>query len=183
MYNIRIHLFHLFEMYVTQCYHGLISYQMWHFSCHLCMMYLGRSTLRCIQIPTEMNIIRVVYSNINKCICMCAWFLTYDQDAWLSTIGGVFSPKWDSKKPHSNIRNIETLFFISIFKGRNVFFSSSSILQRALAYWHILNLQIFYLSWGDKHDRHERSIVYDFKAREYSGIMSLHITRTRRGLA
>ena len=65
---------------------------------------------------------RVVYSNINKCICMCAWFLTYDQDAWLSTIGGVFSPKWDSKKPHSNIRNIETLFFISIFKRRNVFF-------------------------------------------------------------
>ena len=65
---------------------------------------------------------RVVYLNINKCICMCAWFLTYDQDAWLSTIGGVFSPKWDSKKPHSNIRNIETLFFISIFKRRNVFF-------------------------------------------------------------
>ena len=126
---------------------------------------------------------RVVYLNINKCICMCAWFLTYDQDAWLSTIGGVFSPKWDSKKPHSNIRNIETLFSISIFKRRNVFFSSSSILQRALAYWHILNLQIFYLSWGDKHDRHERSIVYDFKAREYSGIMSLHITRTKRGLA
>ena len=70
----------------------------------------------------KLILFRVVYLNINKCICMCAWFLTYDQDAWLSTIGGVFSPKWDSKKPHSNIRNIETLFFISIFKRRNVFF-------------------------------------------------------------